>query len=511
MARGVNYSGLVIAAVGFGLTRFTVTLAIYEEPIRFYLAGVVPLALGLGLAAFGVALTVAAVDRTVVRTTAAWCLIGLGTMLAVAVLTVLGSTNWDSVAMTTTLSRSYLSNFLIVGSIGGTLTGLYAARHRRQRRAVDRHANTLVILNRLLRHEVLNAITAIRGYALLESASRHDPDAVVEDKTDAVVDTIEEVKSLTTHTRPTTAPTPTALRDCLAESVATVEARHSDLAIAVPDLPPDLAVRATDHLATVFTHLLDNAVVHGNDRSPRVEVTTDRSAVDIAITDDGPGLPDRQRALLESGDIERYDDPQTGFGLNLVRLFVDGAGGDIDTTVTDTGTTVTVTLPRATTDSAAYGPATGDFTGVRPATPHLLVTVGAAIVAGVAYGAVSTLLGGSVAGIGVFYGTADPLVGWITHEFHSVVFGLVYVGLLSVAPPQFGTGTRRYFAVGVGWSVVLWAGAAGVVAPIWLQLIGIPATVPTLSADLLASHLAWGLTLATTTTLGYRHLLGRLR
>lgn len=37
----VNYSGLVVAGIGFFLTRFTVTLA-FEDPVRFYLAGVVP-------------------------------------------------------------------------------------------------------------------------------------------------------------------------------------------------------------------------------------------------------------------------------------------------------------------------------------------------------------------------------------------------------------------------------------------------------------------------------------
>ncbi|MFB6105123.1 MAG: sensor histidine kinase [Halobacteriaceae archaeon] len=510
MERGINYSGLVIAAIGFGLTRFTVTLAIYETPIRFYLAGVLPLALGLGLAAFGVALTIATVDPTVVRTTAAWCVIGLATMLGVAALTILGSGTWTGTRMQSILSQAYLSNFLIVGSIGGTLTGLYAARHRRQRRAVDRHANTLVVLNRLLRHEVLNAITAIRGYALLDGESRHDPDAVVEAKTDAVVDTIEEVKSLTTHTQPSTTPTSITVRASLADSVSTVEARHPDADVTVPDVDDGLAVRATDHLSTVLTHLLDNAIVHGTDPTPRVAVDADRSTIQIAITDTGPGLPDPQRALLESGDIEQYDDPQTGFGLNLVRLFVDGAGGDIDTTVTAAGTTVTVTLPRAAPDHSS-GPAAAVFTRGRPATPHLLITVTAAILAGIAYGAVSTMLGGSIAGIGVLYGTADPVVGWLTHEFHSIVFGLVYVGLLTVAPPPFGTGRRRFLTVGVAWSLILWAGAAGVVAPIWLQLIGITATVPTLSTDLLASHLAWGVTLAVTTAFGYRYLLPWLR
>ena len=87
----VNYGGLVIAGIGFFLTRFTVSLAVSGDPMAFYFTGVVPLALGLGLSAFGVALTVADVDAATVRTAARWCVVGLVTMLALVVLTLLGS------------------------------------------------------------------------------------------------------------------------------------------------------------------------------------------------------------------------------------------------------------------------------------------------------------------------------------------------------------------------------------------------------------------------------------
>ncbi|MFP4626777.1 MAG: hypothetical protein ACLFNI_09335 [Natronomonas sp.] len=36
MSYRVHYSGLVIAGIGFFLTRFTVTLALYEDPVHFY-------------------------------------------------------------------------------------------------------------------------------------------------------------------------------------------------------------------------------------------------------------------------------------------------------------------------------------------------------------------------------------------------------------------------------------------------------------------------------------------
>jgi len=74
----LNYSGFVIAGIGFFLTRFTVTLAVSNDPTRFYIAGVIPLALGLSLASFGVVLAVADVDSEFVRTTASWCVVGTG-------------------------------------------------------------------------------------------------------------------------------------------------------------------------------------------------------------------------------------------------------------------------------------------------------------------------------------------------------------------------------------------------------------------------------------------------
>lgn len=512
MVRTVNYSGLIIAGIGFFLTRFTVTLALYEDPVRFYFAGVIPLALGLGLAAFGVAVTVANIDAAIVRMMALWCVIGTATMFVFAAFTVLGSTAGESVTLTEALSQSHLSNFLIGGSIGGTFTGLYASRNRHQQHKLRKQSNRLIILNRMLRHEVLNGITAIQGHASLASSDSVSAEDVIKERCGAIEETINDVKYLTRQADyQDDISVPIDLEESLQASVEEVSDRYPDVDITVGDAPEvGLAVLADDQLTQVFSHLLENAIVHGDDLHPSVEITTQNSTVRVSISDTGHGLPASQQALLETGDIDEYDNPRTGFGLNLVRLFIEEYGGEIEVDANESGTTISVLLPRAIRTPDGFGPDMRDVTEIRPAIPHLLVSLGAALMAGVFYGMASEGLGGSVAGIGVFYGAADPVVGWITHEFHSVVFGFVYIGLISLTSQVRQTRVSTFLGVGIGWALLLWAGAAGIIAPIWLRLLGISASIPNISGVLFVSHMVWGVSLALLTVAGYRVVLPRV-
>ncbi|MFC7026667.1 hypothetical protein ACFQH8_02330 [Halomicroarcula sp. GCM10025710] len=166
-------SGLVVAGLGFFLTRFTVTLAAYDDPTSFVIAGIVPLVLGLALAAFGVALVVGEFERSFVRTVTLWCLAGTTAMFLLVVLTLLGSTGPGG--FMSARSQAYLSNFLIGGSVGGALTGVYAANTERQRYELRQEANRSVMVNRLLRDEVLNALTVIRGRVEVARGNEGEP------------------------------------------------------------------------------------------------------------------------------------------------------------------------------------------------------------------------------------------------------------------------------------------------------------------------------------------------
>jgi signal transduction histidine kinase/uncharacterized membrane protein YagU involved in acid resistance len=493
--RSLSASGLVIALMGFFLTRFTVTLAADETTSQFLFAGIVPLVLGLSLAAFGVILTVGNYDPQLVRTTARWCLIGTVSMALLVALTLLGAQPDGMMNPDILREQTYLSNFMIGGAVGGTLTGLYAARNKRHRQELRQQANRLILLNRLLRDQVINAATAIKGHTglLSEEYSQESVDVITR-QSQSVIDTVEDVKYLS-NTADKTDRTlgPTDVVACLEDELETARNRYPEATfeLTVPDERID--VRANAQLEEVVRQLLVNAAEYSEEPEIHLTVETTRSKAMIRVADNGPGLPAAQQKLLEQGEIAEFDDPTTGFGLNIVRLLVESYDGEIETIVDEGGTLITVDLSRT---ESRPDPARGSsltVPGVSP--PEIVVAVGSALVAGAAMGIAMDTAGLGIPIIGALYGIEDLVVGVISHEFHSVVFGLLYAGILSAAPAAYSQGLRNRITIALGLGLCLWLIAAGLVMPLWLRLLGQPATVPMLTVPALIGHLIWGVTL----------------
>ncbi len=485
----VATGGIVVAAVGFVLTRFTVTGAATATTRGFLVAGLLPLVLGLGLSAAGVFLAVGSYDPVFVRTVARWCLAGTLGMGGLVVATLLGG-GVDPTDTAAVRDQIFLSTFLIGGAVGGALIGVYAGRNRCYRRDLRERANRLVVLNRLLRDRVVNSATAIRAHAdLLDRDGDERSADIVAAKADGIVETVDRVGDLAE-----TGAEPAERVDLVAgveRALSTVRTAHPAAEFTL-DVPAQLRVRAGDRLGAVVGHLLGNAAEHSDSDRPQVRVTVEavgQHAV-LRVSDDGPGLPESQRALLERGEIAEYDDPTTGFGLNIVRLFAERFDGRLRTEVDDGGTTVELALPRPVDGSRDR------YTVTAPAldTSRGVVAAGAALVAGLVMAGAMTGLDGDLLAIGALYGIEVPVVALVTHEFHSVVFGLVYAAVLGVAG---ATRAVDRLGIGVGAGLLLWLFAAGLVMPLWLELVGVGSEFPLLTLPSLAGHLAWGTTVAT--------------
>jgi PAS domain S-box-containing protein len=213
----------------------------------------------------------------------------------------------------------------------------------------------LQVLHRLLRHNLRNQTNVIHGRAELIAARTDDDETAthaehIEAASRALLDTSETARSIQrilSEGRVTSEPVP----------VADVRARLDEVAASVApdtrvriDVATDAAIPYGEAVESAVTELLDNAVAYGTpDDDSAVTVTiTDRpdGRVRIAVTDDGPGIPDEEWAVV-AGDSEITQlQHASGLGLWLVKWVADRHGGDLTRLdVGSDGATVAVDLP----------------------------------------------------------------------------------------------------------------------------------------------------------------------
>jgi signal transduction histidine kinase len=140
-----------------------------------------------------------------------------------------------------------------------------------------------------------------------------------------------------------------------AVQLADTQARRGEIAVDV-QVPADLPLIQGDQhqLAQLFTNLLTNAYEamegRGQVRISAMRVHIDdgadgRDAVQVEVTDDGPGMP-REVAEHIFAPFYTTKAQGSGLGLAIVRKIVDAHDGQIDMkTAPGRGTTIRVTLP----------------------------------------------------------------------------------------------------------------------------------------------------------------------
>jgi len=214
-----------------------------------------------------------------------------------------------------------------------------------------RREQRLEILNRVLRHNLRNDLTAVRGYVDLAAERTDDADVRTALETaaadvDGVIEMTEKARSFERAAESTVPAKAFSARDVL-ESLATDLEAETGGRVEVA-VPLALALRANRELFELaVSNLVENGLVHGGE-DPRVAVEfegvdPERTAI-FTVRDDGPGLPDHELAVLERGE-ETPLEHGSGLGLWIASWAVAALGGDIGFETDDGGTRVTVRLP----------------------------------------------------------------------------------------------------------------------------------------------------------------------
>jgi len=232
----------------------------------------------------------------------------------------------------------------------GELTGTIAIC--RDVTDLEERTRQLRVIDTILRHNLRNDLTLIRGLAEQIRSQTSGETAVAADTiisyADELMTTGEKSRVITNllSDKPETKQIDiTELARSIADSIDAADLT-AELTVAAPER---VVASATANIETAIGELVDNAIIHNDREVPSVElrVTTDGDTARIHVIDDGPGLSEMDRDVLTTGRATDALYHGSGLGLWLVYWAVKRSIGSIDVTeVEPRGTKVTVILPR---------------------------------------------------------------------------------------------------------------------------------------------------------------------
>jgi signal transduction histidine kinase len=226
---------------------------------------------------------------------------------------------------------------------------------------IERRERHVKVLDRLLRHNLRNDLGVVIGRA--ENVLGRSDDPVVRSEAAALVEaanglidlseTAKRIRQIIENPQAERSLTP--IGALFGEIAADARGRFDEVTIRTDAGVSDLAVLATSDLRLALEELVENAVVHGGDE-PTVELRAEPfdpapdEWVDLLVIDDGPGIPEAERAAVTGDrDITQLQHG-SGLGLWLVRWAVESVGGSVSFGCRDGDTVVRLRLRRATAD-----------------------------------------------------------------------------------------------------------------------------------------------------------------
>lgn len=216
------------------------------------------------------------------------------------------------------------------GSLDGTVAICRDVTEYRERERQVR------VMDRVLRHNVSNRMNVVLGYAETIREITSDDRvrsyaAQIIESGEALVATTQKERAITKLLSEPPGAHTLDLAEAVREAVGAVERDHPGATIETA-LPSACRLTTTTDLGLAVEELLRNAVVHSDRDAPSVWMTLERSteAVTLAVADDGPGIPEMERAILDGTmDVEPLYHG-SGLGLWLVKLAADRADATLE-------------------------------------------------------------------------------------------------------------------------------------------------------------------------------------
>ncbi|QWC18239.1 HAMP domain-containing histidine kinase [Halorubrum sp. 2020YC2] len=216
---------------------------------------------------------------------------------------------------------------------------------------LEERTRQLHVLDNILRHNIRNELNVIHGRGeQLQRNLEGEPKAAagtIVDRAETLLTTSEKSREITTVLSDSQGPTSVDIGQVvrvLAKETAD-EWPNADVDVTGPT---QLVVSAAESITAAIEELLTNAVIHNDSEKPcvRVNLAVEGSWGTLSVRDNGPGIPEFDRDVLESGGAIETLSHGSGLGLWLVYWTVNHSGGKINVDEREPrGTEITIWFP----------------------------------------------------------------------------------------------------------------------------------------------------------------------
>jgi signal transduction histidine kinase len=237
---------------------------------------------------------------------------------------------------------------VVIGLYAIAVVGMYAVVEelKQSRRVTTDRAVAVSVLSRVLRHNLRNDLTVIRGYVSVLSDESSNSEAVhkIQETIDNLLETSEKARTFERTLVPQAHYEQVDLADLVSRVVWDLSAEYPAATISV-DRTETETIPVMPSFRTALIELVENAVEHGGDPPVvEVDIRQDGATTVVRVTDNGTGLPPEEQTLLND-DIETPLSHSRGIGLWIARRIAESHGGTISVGNSNGGTTLSIVIP----------------------------------------------------------------------------------------------------------------------------------------------------------------------
>lgn len=220
---------------------------------------------------------------------------------------------------------------------------------------LEERTRQLHVLDNILRHNIRNSLNVIYGRS---EQLRSELDGDLEIAAEAIIETAEKLLTTSEKSRKITKILSDDveihrinLSELLDDIIEEITSEWPEVKVLIT-IPNQVTVRAIFPIRLAFHELLENAVRHNDQEKPMVDITAtvDDGMAEVTVCDNGPGMSEFDRDVLESGEAIGNLTHGSGLGLWIVYWAIKQSHGEITVNnITPRGTAISVSLPIATT------------------------------------------------------------------------------------------------------------------------------------------------------------------